>query len=192
MWTLTDSFTRYAITPAVAVVKRALERGFAGEAAIAFINAQPEVAVIGLATVCPAGSPWQSALMWYGKGDGYDGKFQYVKPDGPYTNGWAVRWTAWVDGPVPDGYPVGQDGKHPTAWEVIPEGAYDPSIPIPGPQPEPDPGGDEPTPGTDDLAALLAEVKALRADLAAFHVEFPDYKGSNRWLGAITLTPVQK
>lgn len=157
-WTYTGSWDRYAHTAGVILVRRALDRGLAGSAAIDFINTQPEIAAYhdttlpdgtvlagGRAAVTAAGAKWSTVLMWYAKrGPALTGNFQVVAPDGPFVRGWSVRWApeSYVDGPAPAGFPVGPDGKHPTAWELVPEGdAYEPSVPVP-----PIPGAEPPVP----------------------------------------------
>lgn len=71
-------------------------------------------------------------------------------------------------------------------WQAVPG--------VTPPQPPEPPDDDDDVTG--DLLELLAEVKALRADLAAVKaslpIVFPEYRASNRWLGSITLTPVPK
>lgn len=162
-WGFDDSWTRYPLTPALGAIKDALTFGFAGESAIGYLKTR------GIpCAVVNAGDPWPGApdyalVMWYRKGDGANGNFQWVDktPDGPYLHGWDVRWdpNSWVDGPVPNGFPVGADGKHPTRWQIKPN-AEPVATPAPVPTPAPTPA---PVAGPPDwfLAAMVDVHKLL-------------------------------
>ena len=143
-WTLGSGWD-LPMTAETAIVKQAIGRGVCGQAAVDFLRAQ------GFAAgVVPAGaaSP-PSTIVWYRKGDGCTGKFQYVTANGPYPEGWEIRF---------------EPGSDATRWQFNPF-AGPTYVPPPTPTPPP------PSIPNVDLSAALAKLDALALQLARQHEE---------------------
>lgn len=148
-------------TPAIVLVKAALAQAKCEQAAVDYINAQHSVPAV----VWPAGAGWpMQTIVWYGKGGDYcEGKFQYGGTDGPYTQGWEIKWdgSTFVDDPV-------YGKRHPTRFTIAPFGPVDTSIPV-GPAPVVTPPATPPAPAGVDLTP---RVTMLEMRLNDFQAEF--------------------
>jgi len=143
-------------TPATQAVRAALDRGLVGQPGIDFINSLGEHAI-----VVPAGSPWPctACVQWYAKSDGADGKYQWPAADGPYPQGWEIRWdpTSWSPGsPGVNGQPTRWQ-FHPFAGPTFVPPAPPASPPLPAPPALPAP----------DLSPVIAELATLAANVEA-------------------------
>jgi hypothetical protein len=146
-------------TPATEAVRAALDRGLVAQPGVDFVNS---LAAPGLRAVfVPAGSSWpcDACVQWYAKGNGADGKYQWPAADGPYPQGWEIRWdpNSWVNG-------------QPTRWQFHP--FSDPTFtppPTPSPAPAPAPlQSVDLTPVLAKLDAVDAKLTQLAADEASF------------------------
>jgi hypothetical protein len=158
-------------TPATRAVASALARGLCAAPAVDFLNASGQKAALALAPNWPAD---HDLVMWYGKGDGCDGKFQYVVPDpGGWSAGWEIKWDrdSWVAGVGAPGVPYdGATNTHPTKWrfEPFPGQFVPPPIVTPPPPivtPPPPIVTPPPIPTNADYTVLLQQILASEAAL---------------------------
>jgi hypothetical protein len=165
-------------------VASAVGRGLCAQAALDFI-----ASTTGLPTrLVNAGvhDPAGNRIVWYAKGPGCDGKFQYETADLGYVEGWEIRWdpSSWVAGP---GDPS-SNGMHPTQWQLHPLAPWQgpPNLPNPANPANPAnlpnlPNLPNPVLPSIDLSPVLAQiailtskVDALAASEAGFHHQVAD------------------
>jgi len=149
---LDDTWSRYPQTPAVSLVKAAISNGFCEQPAVDFINSFHQVP----AAFVPAGTASlpSNTIQWYAKGPTHcDGKFQFTSPDGPYGQGWEIRFnpSTWVNG-------------LPTQWQIHP--FAEPSAESPPPVVTPPAPQPLPVPSV-DFSQVIAQIQWLDADLRA-------------------------
>src|SRR5712691_9727708 len=81
------------MTAETGIVKQAIGRGVCAQAAVEYLRTRGFAsAVVQAGSASPA-----STIVWYMKGDGCTGKFQYVTPNGPYPEGWEIRFEPGSD-----------------------------------------------------------------------------------------------
>lgn len=164
-------------TPATRAVAAAVLKGLCAKPAL------DAIAATGLPTqfVNAGGSSQAGTVVWYAKGGGCDGKFQFVSADQGYAQGWEIRWdpNSWVVGPGDPFY----NGMHPTAWQLNPFAAWQGPLPTPAPipmpppapipTPAPTPPPVTPAPVVIDVAAILAKMDEIekKADANAARLE---------------------